>query len=60
MEESALKPIKMKINIYGSGNFDGDNIPFPDAYIIYLISLDPPEWFAEKYPDELIASIGSI
>ena len=27
---------------------------FPDAYIIYLISLDPPEWFAEKYPDELM------
>lgn len=28
MEESALKPIKMKINIYGNGNFDGENIPF--------------------------------
>lgn len=38
MEESALKPIKMKINIYGSGNFDGENIPFPDAYISDALS----------------------
>ena len=38
MEESALKPIKMKINIYGNGNFDGKNIPFPDAYISDALS----------------------
>ena len=38
MEESALKPIKMKINIYGSGNFDGENIPFPVAYISDALS----------------------
>ncbi len=38
MEESALKPIKMKINIYGTGNFDGENIPFPDTYISDALS----------------------
>ncbi len=38
MEESALKPIKMKINIYGNGNFDGENIPFPDVYISDALS----------------------
>lgn len=38
MEESALKPIKMKINIYGNGNFDGKNIPFPNAYISDALS----------------------
>lgn len=27
---------------------------FPDAYVMYFISLDPPEWFKEKYPDELM------
>ena len=27
---------------------------FPDAYILYTISLDPPRWFLDKYPDELI------
>ena len=26
-EESALKQIKMKINIYGNGNFDGEKFP---------------------------------
>ena len=38
MEESALKPIKMKISIYGNGNFDGENIPFPDTYISDALS----------------------
>lgn len=38
MEESALKPIEMKINIYGNGNFDGENIPFPDVYISDALS----------------------
>ena len=27
---------------------------FPDAYIIMCIRLDPPNWFLDKYPDELI------
>ena len=27
---------------------------FPDAYILYTILLDPPRWFLDKYPDELI------
>lgn len=33
MEESALRPIKMHIDIYGEGNFDGVNIPFPSEYV---------------------------
>ncbi len=27
---------------------------FPDAYVIMCIRLDPPNWFLDKYPDELI------
>ena len=27
---------------------------FPDAYVIMCIRLDPPKWFLDKYPDELI------
>lgn len=33
MEESALRPIKMRIDIYGTGNYDGKERPFPDVYI---------------------------
>lgn len=33
MEENALKPIRMEIDIMGSGNYDGVFIPFPDVYI---------------------------
>ena len=32
MEESALKPVEMRIDIYGSGEY-GDRIPFPTEYI---------------------------
>ena len=33
MEASALRPQKLRLDVYGSGNFDGSKIPFPDAYI---------------------------
>lgn len=33
MKESALRPVKMKLDIYGNGNFDGKSIPFPSEYI---------------------------
>ncbi len=33
MEETALKPTRIKIGIYGSGNYNGDTIPFPEVYI---------------------------
>lgn len=33
MEETALRPVNMEINIYGSGNYDGREIPFPCVYI---------------------------
>lgn len=38
MNECALKPVKMSIGIYGSGNFDGKKIPFPDIYISDALS----------------------
>lgn len=33
MEKSALRPVRMHIDIYGSGNYDGDKVPFPSVYI---------------------------
>lgn len=33
METSALRPVRMNIDIYGSGNYDGKTVPFPSAYI---------------------------
>lgn len=33
MEESALRPVQMRFDITGTGNYDGVNIPFPDVYI---------------------------
>lgn len=33
MEETALRPVKMRLDIYGSGNYNGKTIPFPTAYI---------------------------
>ncbi len=33
MEASVLRPQKLRLDIYGSGNFDGKSIPFPDVYI---------------------------
>jgi len=33
MDVSALKPKKMHIGIYGSGEYNGREIPFPSAYI---------------------------
>lgn len=33
MNETALRPICMNIGIYGSGDYDGKRIPFPDVYI---------------------------
>lgn len=33
MNETALRPVKMHINIYGRGNYNGKDIPFPTVYI---------------------------
>ncbi len=33
MDETALRPKKMGIGIYGNGNYNGDTIPFPSTYI---------------------------
>ncbi|MDO4317737.1 MAG: RNA polymerase sigma factor [Lachnospiraceae bacterium] len=33
MKETALRPIKMRLDIYGNGNYDGQAIPFPTVYI---------------------------
>ncbi len=33
MKETALRPVKMKLSIYGNGNYNGKTIPFPTVYI---------------------------
>ena len=33
MKETALRPVKMRLNIYGNGNYNGKTIPFPTVYI---------------------------
>lgn len=33
MNESALRPVKMRLTISGSGNYNGSTIPFPDEFI---------------------------
>lgn len=33
MEETALRPVKMGLGIYGNGDYNGKTIPFPSAYI---------------------------
>lgn len=33
MRETALRPVKMNLDIYGNGNYDGKIIPFPTVYI---------------------------
>ena len=33
MNETALRPIKMELDIYGTGNYDDITVPFPDKYI---------------------------
>lgn len=33
MNETALRPIKMKIDIYGEGDYNGTSKPFPSEYI---------------------------
>lgn len=33
VEESALRPIRMRLDIYGNGVFGMNGVPFPDAYI---------------------------
>lgn len=33
MNETALKPIKMTLDIYGSGDYNGSSRPFPSAFI---------------------------
>lgn len=33
MKETALRPVKLKLNIYGNGDYNGKTIPFPTVYI---------------------------
>ncbi len=33
MNETALRPVRMNISIYGSGDYDGKSKPFPSVYI---------------------------
>ncbi len=38
MNETALYPVKMKLDIYGSGDYGFNNIPFPNEYISDALS----------------------
>lgn len=33
VKESALRPVTMRVDIYGSGNYDGKVIPFPSEFV---------------------------
>ena len=33
MNETALRPVRMKVDIYGNGNYDGIKVPFPSVYV---------------------------
>lgn len=33
MKETALRPVRMRVDIYGTGNYDGIKVPFPSVYI---------------------------
>lgn len=33
MKETALRPVRMKVDIYGTGNYDGIKVPFPSVYV---------------------------
>ena len=33
MQETALRPVTLRLDIYGQGNYDGKTVPFPTAYI---------------------------
>lgn len=38
MNETALRPVKINIGIYGNGNYDGKLVPFPSDYISDALS----------------------
>lgn len=38
MEKTALKPVKLHIGIYGSGNYNGKEYPYPSVYISDALS----------------------
>lgn len=48
MNESALRPIQMKLDIYGSGNFNG-NVPFPHEFINDALSQNIL-WYCYEQP----------
>ena len=33
MEDTALRPVRMRMDIYGGGDYDGKKVPLPSAYI---------------------------
>lgn len=40
MTETSLKPVKMRLDIYGNGNYNGVTIPFPTVYISDALSVN--------------------
>jgi hypothetical protein len=49
MDETALKPMRLKISTMGEGNYNGDNIPFPSQYIDDALSQNIL-WYAYREP----------
>jgi len=49
MEETALRPAKLKIGIFGDGNYNGESRPFPSQYIDDALSQNIL-WHAYREP----------
>lgn len=52
MNETALKPIKMTLDIYGSGDYNGSSRPFPSAFINDALSQNIL-WYCYEKPHNI-------
>lgn len=52
MNETALKPINMRIDIYGSGDYNGSSRPFPSAFINDALSQNIL-WYCYEKPQSI-------
>ncbi len=58
MNETALKPVKLMINIIGSGNYNGEDRPFPSQYINDALSQNIL-WYSYREP-KTVEELSSI
>ena len=52
MNTTALKPVKMHLDIYGSGDYNGNQKPFPSAYINDALSQNIL-WYCYEKPQNI-------